>query len=270
MLNKFLLTILCSLLAGNIVASDFSTAIPDSSRKIFVKKNGHWSFELGKSDTSSNTKKEERKPSSHFYYGLTFSRVDLGFSKLVDNGSFTLSSQNDFLKYDGWKTSNFGFDLLQFGYRFNSTFKMYLSAGFDWTHIRLRRNITMRQDAPSLSYDTSTVNFSKNRFSSTYLRIPVSFELRTRDDNSGRNFKFVFGPDMGFLLNGKVKQVSKQEGKQKFNDDYNFTRFRYGAFARVAYGGAGLYCKYYLNDMFENSPNQEGLKSLTFGVTFGL
>lgn len=230
-----------------------------------------WSIGRDDDDKRSSRNDSSYKSSRHsgVSFGLTFSRFDLGFSKLIDNGSFTLSRKNSFLEYDGWKTSNVGFDLVQFGYRFTSGFKVYLSGGFDWTHLRLEKDITIKRDWPVLAYDTSSIHFDKNRFSSTYLRIPVSFELRTKEDSNGKKFRFVFGPDMGFLLSGKVKQKSDENGKEKFNDDYHFTKFRYGAFARIGYGGAGLYAKYYFNDMFENSPDQKGLRNMAFGITVG-
>lgn len=251
--------------------ADSIAGIKDST-KAGKNRNVHVTIGIGdehfsKKHKSDSTKRVSKAPGVSF--GLTFSRFDIGFSKLIDNGSFTLSPNNEFLDYNSWKTSNVGFDLLQFGYRFNSNFKIYLSGGFDWTHIRLERDITMKRDWPVLAYDTSSIHFDKNRFSSTYLRIPLSFEFRTNDDNNGKKFRFVAGPDIGFLLNGRVKQKSDENGKQKFNDDYHFTKFRYGAFARIGYGYAGLYVKYYFNDMFENSPAQEGLRNMSFGLTLG-
>lgn len=226
-------------------------------------------FTWGKNEKSSSDTIRTKSKAPGVSYGLTLSRFDLGFSKLVDNGSFTLSDQNSFLDYHGWKTSTVGFDILQFGYRFNSNFKIYLSGGFDWTHLRLTRDITIRKDAPTLQYDESDIEFEKNRFSSTYIRIPLSFEWRSKDDNRGKKFRIIAGPDFGFLVNGKVKQKSSENGKQKFNDNYHFTKFRYGGFARLGYGSTGIFAKYYLNDMFENSPAQEGLQNMSFGVSFG-
>jgi hypothetical protein len=205
-----------------------------------------------------------------FSWGFTFSRFDLGLATLVDNGSFTLSPQNEFLRYRSWKTSNVGFDVIQFGYRFDSSFKMYLSGGFDWTLIRLRDNITILENQPVLTYRQDNIDYSKNRFSSTYLRIPLSFEFRTKDDYDGGSFRFVFGPEGGVLLGGRVKQISDENGKQKFDNDYHFTRFRYGPFLRVTYAGFGIFAKYYMNNMFENSPAQDGLKNFSFGMTFDL
>ena len=87
--------------------------------------------------------------------------------------------------------------------------------------MRLKQNITMQKDKPSLSYVTETVDYKKNRFSSQYLRIPLSFQIRSKTDKKGDKLNFVFGPEIGFLLNGKVKQKSKENGKDKFKDEIN-------------------------------------------------
>ncbi len=79
----------------------------------------------------------------------------------------------------------------------------------------------------------------------------------------------MLGPEVSFLLNGKVKQISAEHGKQKFKDDYDFQPVRVGGTLRIGYGGIGLFTKYYFNDMF-TSPTQKGLKNMSFGITFGL
>lgn len=203
-----------------------------------------------------------------FVGGITFTRFDLGFSKLIDNGSFSLSPANEFLDYKAGKTSHVSFDVIQFGYRFNSNFKVYIAGGFDWTLIRLKKDITMQKGTPNLSYVTEPIMFSKNRFSSSYLHIPLNFELRSKENDHGNRFYFVFGPEVAFLLNGKVKQISDERGKEKFKDDYTFAPFRYGGSVRIGYGSLGIFAKYYANDMFDSTP-QKGLKNMAFGLTFG-
>ena len=197
-------------------------------------------------------------------------RFDLGYTTLIDNGSFTLSPKNDFLSYRAGKTSNVGFELVEFGYRFNQNFKMSLATGFDWTLIRLKQNITIQKNAPTLTYVTDNANYSKNRLSSTYLRLPLNFEFRTKENSGGKRLTWVVGPEAGLLLGGRVKQISAESGKQKIDDDYHFTRLRYGGFTRISYGWAGIYAKYYMNDMFENSPAQAGLRNFAFGLTLKL
>lgn len=204
-----------------------------------------------------------------FVGGITLTRIDIGFARLIDNGSFSLSPTNDFLNYKGGKTSTVSFDVLQLGYRFNSNFKIYVAGGFDWTMIRLKKDITINRGTPDLSYVTEPIHFSKNRFSSYYVHIPLNFEFRTKENRRGSRFYVVLGPEVGFLLNGKVKQISEERGKQKFKDDYNFAPFRYGGTFRIGYNSIALFAKYYASDMFDTTA-QKGLKSMAFGITLGL
>jgi len=206
---------------------------------------------------------------ARFIGGVTFTRLDIGFSKLIDNGQFDLSPTNEFLDYKAGKTSNVSFDVVQFGYRFGSNFKMYIAGGFDWTHIRLKDDITMQKNMDQLTYTTDAVKYSKNRFSSSYLHVPLNFEFRTGESDKGKRFYFVIGPEVGFLLNGKVKQISDEFGKVKIKDDYNFAPFRYGGTARIGWNSLAFFAKYYASDMFDSAP-QKGLKNMAFGLTFGL
>lgn len=233
------------------------------------------SISIGSGDAGLYTSKKSdsvRKVNpnkARFIGGITFTRFDIGFSKLIDNGSFSLSPTNQFLDYQPGKTSHVSFDVLQLGYRFNSNFKIYLAGGFDWNLIRLKKDITMQKNTANLTYVTEPIHFEKNRLSSSYLHIPLNFELRTNQNDKGKRFYVVVGPEVSFLLNGKVKQISEERGKEKFKDDYNFAPFRYGGAMRFGYDNLGVFVKYYPNDMFDSTP-QKGLKNMAFGLTLGL
>lgn len=235
------------------------------------KKSVSFTFKFGKPDSTKNdTAKKVIKPSSKFSFQFVLSRFDLGLSTYTDNGSFTLSPANSFLERDTWKSSNFGFEFFQMGYRFNSYTKIYLGAGLDWNHMRLKQNITLQKNQSNInSYITEDFEFKKNRLTSRYLRVPLSFQLRTKDDKKGNKGHFVFGPEVGFLIDGKVKQVSDEQGKDKFKDDFNLNPFRYGAFARLGYSGMGVYAKYYLNDVFADGQGPTDFKNLSFGFMVG-
>lgn len=194
--------------------------------------------------------------------GITFARVDLGFAPLLDNGSFNLSPENDFLRYRTWKTVNFGFDLLQLGYRFDEKFRMFVSAGFDWTYIRFQQNVLLNAGSGFLDPTIVEDNLEKNRLTSTYIRLPFTLEHRFGPD---RGFKLAYGPIGGLLMHGSQRYRGPQ-GKVKVRDDFNFAKFRYGGFVRFGYNSFGLYAKYYANDIFVNSPDQEGLKNLSLGA----
>jgi opacity protein-like surface antigen len=220
--------------------------------------------------SNDSTKVESSSKRDRLKLHLTATRFDFGISTYLDNGSLTLSPENSFLEYETAKSRNFGFDFLEMGFRINEHFKIYTGAGLDWNHIRLKQNITFQKSKPTLSYVTETVDFKKNRFSSQYLRIPLSFQFRSKVYKKGDRIQFVIGPEVGFLLNGKVKQVSKEKGKEKFKDDYNFNPFRYGAVARLGYGGLGIYFKYYGNDVFAEGQGPTDFRNLSFGFSLGL
>jgi hypothetical protein len=265
-MKRLIFTTIIGLAAiGAFAQNSDSVKKSTDTAKSFRFKMGH--DEDGEDNTWNSN--HHRSSSPGFNAGLTFSRFDLGLATLVDNGSFTLSKNNDFLSYRSWKTSNVGFDVIQFGYRFTDNFKFYLSGGFDWTLIRLRKDITILPNQPILTPRPDSIHYSKNRFSSSYFRIPLSFDIRSNVDSRGKRVHFVFGPEVGLLLDGRVKQISAERGKQKFNNDYHFAKVRYGGFARLGYDGWGFFAKYYVNDMFENSPPQAGLKNFSFGLMFG-
>lgn len=219
---------------------------------------------LGKKDVDTDGKVIKYP---RLFGGITFTRIDWGFSRLIDNGSFTLSADNQFLDYS--RASNFGFDVAQIGMRFTDMFKMYLSTGFEWNYLRLQNNIILDPNATPLAYAYSDTEYRKNVLTSTYLRIPLTFELRSRKNKHGDRAKIAFGAMTGVLLKGTQRLRSEEYGKQKFRDNYNLASFQYGVFTRVGFDAFGIFAKYYLNDMFENSPAQQNVNNLTFGLTLG-
>jgi len=262
LLTSLLLIGMSNMISQTAFAQEDSTSNKSNSKK----KNYNVRMSFGDQDDSTKT---TSAPKGRFMGGVTFTRLDIGFSRLIDNGSFSLSDKNDFLDYKGAKTSTVSFDVLYFGYRFNPNFKVYIAGGFDWTKIMLKKNVTIQPNTPDLTYIDEDIDFSKNKFSSSYVHIPLNFEFRSKENDKGKRFYFVLGPEVSFLLNGKVKQISDEKGKQKYRDDYNFQPVRLGGTARIGYGSIGLFTKYYFNDMFD-SPTQKGLKNMSFGITFGL
>ena len=236
-------------------------------------KTRHTRIRLGFGDDVSqvtvNDTTTEHSKAPGFSFGITFTRFDIGLTTLNDNGSFKLSPDNQFLNYRSWRSSNIGFDVIQFGYRFNSSFRIYTAGGFDWTNLRLRESVTILRDHAPLGYTQDNVKYDKNRLSATYIRVPVAFDFRTHDDDDGRRFHFIAGYEMGVLISSSLKQDSKANGDQKLSGNYNFAKFRYGASLRVGYGAIGVFGKYYFNNMFENSPAQDGLRNFSFGMSVG-
>lgn len=199
--------------------------------------------------------------------GITFSRIDLGLTKPHVGGNFAMGGENEIFKYRPGKTVNFGFDVLQAGYRFNREFRVFLSAGFDWTYMRLRNDYIFESEkSPYVEATLAGEELRKNRLTSTYMRLPLTFEYRPGGDKT----RIAVGPIAGFLLKGTQRYKLESGDKVKRRGDFGYAPFQYGLFGRFNVGGLGIFAKYYFNDMFTDSPTDAGLQNLTFGLSLGM
>ncbi len=243
-----------------------SSTVKARFKKLEIKLDSN-GFSIYKTKDSIKIAKPVKYPT--LIYGIYIEHIDFGLSTYHTGNNFNEPLGYEFLAHETWRTHTFGFDFLQMGVRMNPNFKIMLSAGVDWNHIRLKKDVTILPDKNTLTAQDETINFSKNRFSSKYLRIPLYVELRSAQNKYGKRATLVFGPEIGLLLNGKLKQKSNEDGKVKVRDSFNFEPIRYGANLRLGYGLSGLFFKYYFNDVFAKNEGPSGYKNLAFGFTFG-
>ncbi|MCA5006031.1 outer membrane beta-barrel protein [Sphingobacterium bovistauri] len=251
---------LCLFMINNTNAQTVSTTTVVIEKTDTTKSQNRNITILGEKESNNN-----KYPRA--FGGVTFTRIDWGFSRIMDDGAFSLSDENQFMKYK--KASNFGFDIAQFGIRASDNFKTYISAGFEWNYLRLENNIIFNENTSPISFEPSNVEYKKNVFTTTYLRLPLTFEWRSDKNRKGERVKVAFGAMTGILLKGTQRLKSKQDGKQKFKDNYSLASFQYGPFVRLGYDDFGIFAKYYVNDFFEKSPAQKNLNNLAFGITLG-
>jgi len=254
------------------VTSTTDTIIVKKEKKSTVKIDADGvSVMVGRVDSVIVSKTKEPAKYPRVNFGFNFEHFDLGLSKYHNGSDFSEPAGYEFLEHETWRTHTFGFDALQFGVRFNPNFKIMLSAGIDWNHIRLKNDeVDILANESELQHSIITGReLKKNRFSSRYVRLPLYFEYRTAQLNGGKRFSIVAGPEVGFLIDGKVKQKTEGGEKTKVKDDFNFEPFRYGVNARIGYGTTGLFFKYYFNDVFAENQGPSEYKNLSFGLTFG-
>ena len=87
----------------------------------------------------------------------------------------------------------------------------------------------------------------------TYLRVPLILEVQFPSTIRAKRVYISAGVVAGLKLGSHTKVVYKADGgksKDKNNDDFNISPFRYGVTARVGYGGFSLFGDYYFSPMF--------------------
>ncbi len=102
-------------------------------------------------------------------------------------------------------------------------------------------------------------NYEKNKFSTTYLELPIELRLITK----GRSpFKLAAGFRLGYLVQNKQKIIDT-EGKRKIYDFDDIATWRYGVSARVGVGKIQLTGFYSLVPLIEEG---KGSQVIPFSV----
>lgn len=116
--------------------------------------------------------------------------------------------------------------------------------------------------------------YIKNKFSSTYVDIPIEIRFRTKPNIKKRNFKVSLGGKFGYMITNYIKYsgddfrtLTKKNVKFK---EYNFSNvlpYRYGVFLRVGYGKVNGIINYTLSSFFEKNKGPDVIP-VSVGLSF--
>lgn len=186
------------------------------------------------------------------------------------------------------ETQNFNFEdapyweidpAKSFSYSFNfaekkiNIFKNYVGLttglGITFNNYSFKNNyiLSSNQDTVFAIADP-TLQYSKNKLKSTYLRVPLLLEICT--SSFDRGFYFSAGVVGGVRLGSKIKRegkdVSNNSFKQKIKSDYNLNTFSFDALVKLGFDDFGVFAQYSLTPMFQENKAQK-VYPLNFGVT---
>lgn len=236
--------------------------------KIYMEKDSTGDFEADKksnnySDSDDDDKKHEGS--------LEFS---IGYNGLLENGSTSLSPANQGLNLVNGKSTNVNLTYNHYFNIYKENVRLSVGLGLDWNNYRLAGDSSLRSNAPKFTmYQDSTngkaIDFSKNKLLARYATLPVMLHFQSNELNNGKRIGVSGGVELGYLINGRLKQISEEKGKTKVNDSFNLNELRYGFIGRVHYGSVGIYGKYYPQSVF-NSNEGPNLNTFCVGLTFGL
>ncbi len=103
--------------------------------------------------------------------------------------------------------------------------------------------------------------YEKNKFVTTYLELPIEFRYIAKGKHP---FKFAAGFRVGFLLANHQKIIDT-DGKRKYFDFDEVTKFRYGISGRIGVGIVQITGFYSLVPLLENST---GIIPVSIGLAF--
>ena len=198
--------------------------------------------------------------------GLEFS---IGYNAWLDNGSTALSLANSNLELINNKSTNVNLSYVNYFKIYKNFIQFSAGVGIDWNNYRFSKNITLSPKADSMNLVVDNINYSKNKLMAKYVTVPLQLHFATKPNKKGEMLGVAGGVELGYLLNGRQKQISEENGKQKIDDDYNLADLRLGYTLCANYGNTGIYAKYYPTSTFKESQGPN-LNTFCIGFKFGL
>lgn len=102
-----------------------------------------------------------------------------------------------------------------------------------------------------------SLSFKKNKIVTNYLQVPLLLRFETSPNHEKKNVYISAGGYVGYLVRVHTKQIHKgSDEKIKQYDDFNITKFQYGAQFEIGYRETSLFFKKALTPLTEYGPIQ--------------
>ncbi|MGB1243107.1 MAG: outer membrane beta-barrel protein [Chitinophagales bacterium] len=193
--------------------------------------------------------------------------LDFGFNTYLADGSFNLPNELNDFDLDYARSVNVNMHIFRqriglVGHNFNFMYGLELA----WNNYHFENDITLLHNVDEVTVIESGVDFKKNKLATTFLQVPVLFNIETNPRKPGKSFRISAGGYGGLLLGARTKQKSSENGKVKIKDDFNLNKFRYGVIGQVGVGCINFYVDYALNGLFKEDLGPD-LRPISIGFT---
>ena len=181
-------------------------------------------------------------------YGL----VDFGFNALSTPTTYRLENGIDPFELRLFKSTNINLHLVQ---QRLSLAKRHLNLVYGLSIESHRYSfdnpVILLEDTPEAQFQFfENRRFKKNRLATTYLTIPMMFNIKSNPRYSYRSFHLSAGGYASLLLGANFK--TKEKGnKDKIKDNFGLNTFRYGLRGEIGYGPLIFYTTIDMNNLFD-------------------
>ncbi len=217
----------------------------------------------------SNGDRKAKKSAKKFDDERDGLELSIGYNAWLDNGSTALSLSNNNLELINSKSTHVNLSYVNYFKVYKNFIQFSAGVGIDWNNYRFSKNISLSPKADSMNIVVDNINYSKNKLMAKYVTVPLQLHFATKPNKKGEMLGIAGGVELGYLLNGRQKQISEEKGKQKIDDDYNLADLRLGYTLCANYGNKGIYAKYYPNSTFKETQGPN-LNTFCIGFKFGL
>ncbi|MDQ3109008.1 MAG: PorT family protein [Bacteroidota bacterium] len=189
----------------------------------------------------------------HFWEGF-----DIGVNGYMNvNNSIATPETFPFLELDYARSRSFSWNVAQYNFHiYKNYINIVTGAGFEWTSYALKQNVSLATDVNMVTVVNETLDFTKNKLRSTWVKAPLMLEFNTNKDED-KSFHIAAGAEFGYnIFRNRLKQeytMYGDEQERKTKDDFNLNPFRYSLIARVGFGKYTLFANYGLSEVFKKN-----------------
>ncbi len=231
--------------------------------------------EQGSNTSISMGRKSQRKKPSNI--STNWGIVDFGFANYSDKTNYAAATAGQYLL--NTPGSNFPLGASDFNLNTSKSVNVNIwffmqrlnliahhvnlkyGLGLELNNYRFRSNISFKEPGfspysatnsiPHAYVIRDSVSFSKNKLATDYLTIPMMLNFSSKPGDHNKGVSLSLGVSVGYLYNGRNKQVSPQRGKLKNNGDYDVEQFKFSYIAEVGLGPVRLFGSYSPNSIFK-------------------
>jgi hypothetical protein len=250
----------------NVHDNNDSTRIRVGNREIsIVEKDNKADIHIGKVKDQKN--RQFQKFRGHW------AGFEWGINNLLDN-DFTLSREGDasFMDMDIDRSWCINLNFAQYSLGFGSSYIGLLTGiGLQYNNYYFdNANSLAEVDDYVVTVPLDEASLTKSKLTASLLRIPLILEGQfPRTIRSKRMFVSV-GLVTTIKLDSHAKVVTEDSNgkkKDKNNDDFNMSPFRYGLIGRLGFGMMSVYGEYYFTPLFIDEKGPE-LYPFSLGLAF--
>ncbi|MDO5972488.1 porin family protein [Flavivirga aquimarina] len=153
----------------------------------------------------------------------------------------------------------------------NKNRNIAIGLGLGYSANSFNQNLLINKDNGGVTYSVleSSSTYTKNKFSSHLIELPIEFRWRTSTATDYNFWRIYMGFKLGYVLTHTTKYKGDL-GKIRYSDIEAFNDFQYGLTLSAGYNTWNVFLYYALNPIFSSDARLNGNKMDMNAVKIGL